>query len=407
MSAEWWAFGTLVGLLLLIHLVRVLGWNATRRQAPASAKPPPGSSPHFIDLLIGSDNRVSTSKTMAVAWTLVVAFMLITIGYVALGGTAVTLPGTLTPTNEIYLVFLGGPYAAAVLAKVAVASQVNNGTLQKSQGTPSPMDVVADDSGATDVYDLQYTLFNLIAIILVLSQFLPHPAVGLPGVPDFLAFLTGGSALTYTLNKAAGGQNGAALAALVPSTARVGDQVRAFGQNLAAPAANQASIKQATTLTVGGASATVSDVAADHVIFEVPHSPTGSWPTSGQDVQLKTNAGDLATLAGALTIIGTVPRIDVVEPDPVSAGGPQFKIRGAWFFTVAPQPKAAEPVSVSLVVSNAALSCPVQGNAEDGQVVVAVPPDLRRLVDGGAQTGTVVLTRQDNATSRKNVAVGP
>ena len=115
---------------------------------------------------------------------------------------------------------------------------------------------------------------------------MPHPAMGPPGVPDFLAFLTGGSALTCTLNKAAGGQNGAALATLVPATARVGDQVKAFGQNLAAPAANQASIKQATTLTVGGANATLSDVAADHIIFEVPPSPSGRWPVSGQDAKL-------------------------------------------------------------------------------------------------------------------------
>jgi hypothetical protein len=406
MSAEWLALGTLVGLLLLIHLVRILWRIFTTGPAPANAVPTPGRSPGFFDLLIGFDNRVSTSKTMAVAWTLVVAFMLITLGYLALGGTAITFPSTLTPTNEIYLVFLGGPYAAAVLAKVAVAGQVNNGTLQKSQGTPSPVDIVADDSGATDLYDLQYTLFNLIAIILVLSQFVPHPAMGLPGVPDFLAFLTGGSALTYTLNKAAGGQNGAALAALVPAIARVGDQVQAFGQNLAAPAANPASVREATKVTVGGAYAPVSDVAADHVTFEVPPSPTGVWPTSGQDVQLKTNAGDVATLTRALTIVRAGPRIDVVEPDPISAGGSQFTIRGAWFFTVA-QPNAAEPVRVSLVVSNSATSCSVQGSAEDGKVVAAVPQDLRQLVGGGAQTGTVVVTRQDNASSQKDVAVGP
>jgi hypothetical protein len=66
----------------------------------------------------------------------------------------------------------------------------------------------------------------------------------------------------------------------------VGDQVKAFGQNLAAPAANPAYIKQATTVTVGGANATLSDVAADH--------------------------SDVATLVGALTIVSAAQRIDVL-----------------------------------------------------------------------------------------------
>jgi len=55
--------------------------------------------------------------------------------------------------------------------------------------------------GSTDLYDFQYTLFNLVALAIVIFLFGAHPGKGFPGIPDFLAILTGGSAAAYTINK--------------------------------------------------------------------------------------------------------------------------------------------------------------------------------------------------------------
>ena len=89
------------------------------------------------------------------------------------------------PANRaLYLIFLGGPYAAAVFAKTIVTSRVNNGTLQKTDGTPNHLsDVVSNDAGAVDLFDLQYTLFNLIVLAAVIGAFSLHPADGLPEFP--------------------------------------------------------------------------------------------------------------------------------------------------------------------------------------------------------------------------------
>jgi hypothetical protein len=166
-------------------------------------------------LLIGADNRASTSETVAAAWTAAVAYMVIAV--ILISWTAKDsncyLSTTLNNTDLLYLVFLGGPYSAAVLAKISVTTSLNKGTGLKSinTGKPTALDVIADDTGSTDLYDFQNTLFNVIAIIATVGLFTKVPAAGLPAVPNFLAALSGGAALAYTINKV-----GATLSAPAP-----------------------------------------------------------------------------------------------------------------------------------------------------------------------------------------------
>jgi hypothetical protein len=303
-GAELVACATLVVVLPLVYLViRAIDarWpKLFNRPTQAGVKPR-----RSLSVFVGQDNRISTSKTVALAWTIVELFMLLTIAYVALGQSS---PGeyfstTLKATDLIYLIFLGGPYAAAVIAKVAVTNQVNNRTLQKTEGTPGPLDIISDDSGATDLYDFQYVVFNLIAMIIVLIFFVPAPAAGFPSVPDFLAALTGGAALTYTFNKAAGGGNPATLTTVAPKVARISDRVTIYGQNLAVPAIDQNSVDANTIVMVGGVAATVITAQSDQVAFTVPRYPGAQWPNVPQDVELKTNANDDVKALEALTII--------------------------------------------------------------------------------------------------------
>ena len=174
--------------------------------------------------------------TLAVAWTLVVAWMTVTLGFVAArsGGS---LKDLMTDTPDLYLVLLGGPYSAAVFAKIAVSNGVRTDRVQKPPATSTNIaDVVCDDAGSTDLYDFQYTLFNLVAILIVVCMFGAQPGKGFPGIPDFLAILTGGSALAYTVNKVAA-VNGPSLIDVQPPTARMGDSVTVIGTNLLPPAA--------------------------------------------------------------------------------------------------------------------------------------------------------------------------
>jgi hypothetical protein len=105
---------------------------------------------------------------------------------------------------------------------------------------------------------------------------------GLPDLPNLLAFLTGGSALTYSVNKGVT-TNQPALTAVHPQSARIGDLVTAYGNNLttvsttetlkAAVAGVDAAIPKSAAAVAGGS---VVAGAMDEVTFFVPSPPTSA-----------------------------------------------------------------------------------------------------------------------------------
>lgn len=279
-------------------------------------------------LFHGYDRRWSTSKTMAALWTIVLAFMVITEALIAISGNG-TFPHSATtdfagfmahtldspPNRDLYLVLLGGPYAAAIFSKAVVTSRVNSGKLQKTDGTPGQIsDVVSNDAGAVDLYDLQYTMFNLIALVITVSAFCANEAGGLPDLPNFLAFLTGGAALTYSVNKGVT-TNQPMLTAVHPQAARVGDRVTAYGNNLTAVASAdslKAAVAGVDALVQPSPAATEgSPVAgsADEVNFLIPSPPASvAWaPGDRQQVSVTTAAGLVASLNDALAVVPDQP----------------------------------------------------------------------------------------------------
>jgi hypothetical protein len=273
------------------------------------------ATPRGSGLITGYDGRRSTSKTITFAWTFVVAWMLITTGFVAARSGA-NFTDLMKNTSDLYLVLLGGPYAAAILAKVTVSNGVQTGRIQKTPAsTTSAADIVSDDTGSTDLSDFQYTLFNLVAILIVIFLFGAHPGKGFPGIPDFLAILTGGSALTYTVNKGVS-SNAPSISDVQPQTARVADTAVITGVNLLPAAAPNAS----PVVSVGGMPAQVTlPGPPDTISFTVPAPASGAWPPqTAQQVAVTTTAGVIATLNGALTIVGDQPLITSVTP-------PRFK----------------------------------------------------------------------------------
>lgn len=257
-------------------------------------------------LVTGADNRRSTSKTIAVAWTIVTAWMVVTEAYVAIGGAA-SFSDLLNGASDLYFVLLGGPYAAAALAKATTQSKVSAGTLSKppSAKGPNAIDVIADDNGNVDLYDFQYTLFNALALLIVIFTFVAHPGHGLPDIPQFLAILTGGSALTYTVNKSIASDS-PKIIAVHPEKAHVGDVVTIIGVGLLSGVANTPLPK----VTIGGVEATdvkVSPHRADALIATIVGATTGEQLRGKQDVTVIPVTGSPIVGRGAVEIIAATP----------------------------------------------------------------------------------------------------
>jgi hypothetical protein len=159
---------------------------------------------HIAKLFVGYDNRISTSKTIAAVWTMVVFAALIAIVYANL----LNHPEALTATGSSgtigqYAVLFGGPLGAAILAKQIVTSQVVNPLVSKPPAdSPHAKDLIANDTGDTDLGDFQYVLFNSVALFFVVSTLLHTPAKGLPHIPDVLLGLTSVAAVGYVGKKA-------------------------------------------------------------------------------------------------------------------------------------------------------------------------------------------------------------
>lgn len=165
----------------------------------------------WAKLVVGADGRLSTSRTITAAWTLVVAWSITTVLLIVIARSglqgcdlATDFGNKLHPLSDTYLLLLGGPFAALVLAKGITLSRLNNGSLVKTTNDAGikPADLVSNDSGEADLVDFQFCLFNLIALVFVVVAFAWHPDAGLPAIPTALAGLTSASALAYTTNKA-------------------------------------------------------------------------------------------------------------------------------------------------------------------------------------------------------------
>jgi hypothetical protein len=155
-------------------------------------------------LVVGVDHRISTSKTIATGWTVVVAGALVAMIYADL----LNHPQALNATDAAgvigqYALLFGGPLGAAIAAKGIITSKLANDPAAKTPATSTSVaDLVLDDSGNADLGDFQYVLFNLAALVFVLGNLLVHPSDGLPHLPGVLLGLTSVSAAGYIGKKA-------------------------------------------------------------------------------------------------------------------------------------------------------------------------------------------------------------
>lgn len=267
----------------------------------------PGGKKGIFRPIIGSDNRFSTSLAQLGIWTLAAgtafAFLL---GRAMFEGEPLetVLPGG---TWDDYLILLGGPFAAAVLAKGLVSYKLDAGTLQKSESPrPELSQITTNDQGSLDLVDNQYLLFNVIALgyfVVVVGK-----SATLPTIPPTLLAMTSGTAALYVANKAAQ-RNTPLITTVTPSSAAPGDLVTVLGANF--DPADRRDVERRITLTISGVERTIysHDSSDTRFVFQVPSVA----PPGMQTLKITSSAGvetephDLEILSRDVVITGSRP----------------------------------------------------------------------------------------------------
>jgi len=196
------ALGGLLFFPVVWSLFAIAAWELGRLFGGAST----GSRPTMrwgFWAFVGFDNRVSTSKTVAIVWTYSVASTILSLIVARWLGFPEGLKRFENQGLQAeYALLIGGPLGAAILAKGIVSTRVEAGTTAKpAAGSPSAADLVSNDAGETDLGDLQYLLFNIIALVFFWSEFLRAPYEALPTIPEVLLGLTSVAAVGYVANK--------------------------------------------------------------------------------------------------------------------------------------------------------------------------------------------------------------
>lgn len=285
--------------------------------------------PFFLrSLIVGQDGRWSTSKLQAVLWTgaLLFALLAILIAKEILGARLPELARLDLPDQ--YYLLLGGPFAAAILAKASTSAKVEDGTLVKltaEDPTKNPFrgiqEVISNDEGRTDLFDFQFFAFNLIALA-VFGVLLWDDLGKLPDIPQAIFGLTSASALAYSTKKS--------LERTVPlvvgtssTTVSRGQEITVWGRHLAIGGV-------APDVLVGGRPAQKVAVQSegagrnDTLAITLPLEIAGTVPL------VVIPHGGQPTAATTLTVsTATIARVD---PDPIVAvPGARVAITGSGF----------------------------------------------------------------------------
>jgi len=211
-------------------LVVVVGVAAIRFSVPKKAGEGTGNktAPLFFGLVNGRDGRWSTSKTSAVLWTWSVWFAFITI-LLHTDGKGVEHQ----ILKQQYLVLMGMPVAAAVVAKGITQNKVDSGKIKtkapdgvETNPVQGVAQLVTNDMGQPDLLDFQYFGFNLILLLYFFTRFLGHQDLGLPNLPDSLVALSGVSAAGYLGKKGLQQDTEPAIVSIIPDNPAAGTAIK-------------------------------------------------------------------------------------------------------------------------------------------------------------------------------------
>ncbi len=282
-GSYWLALGRIVAFLGLLWIVLPSG-------APADAQQAASKTRSFKYLVVGADNRVSTSKVQFALWTVALAYALLVIAFHRFE----LPPGNLDPR---YLLLLGFPAGAAVSAKAITAQKTANMKVTKTKAPKGSLaDIVTDEAGEIDLGDTQYFLFNPVALTAFLIAFFHHPTT-LPMLSDTSVALTSGSAAAYVAKKAATSDTPVTISAVTPQKGTPGCDLQTYGTNLCGGPQSTAD----PSVTVGGVVANIKGSAVDS---QITVTVSSDLVASAEElpVQIVTSTGQTAVLKKAFVV---------------------------------------------------------------------------------------------------------
>jgi hypothetical protein len=268
-------------------------------------------------LVQGDDHRVSTSKVQYLLWTVGVAFALAYIGGRVLADSTERFTCDAGRTRNCvpvenwdqYIILLGVPAAAAVIAKGIVSFKVTNGLVQKTAAEQGSLaDVTTNDDGKADLVDTQYLLFNVIAFVFVAVSFIRTGT--LVSVPNLLLGLTSAGAATYVLNKSLQA-NKPIITGVSPSLISPGEGLTIEGKNLFPPGSSDVVTVKVGGVPTSGKRSPISTTGIkstdDSVIARAPDgmSEEDKTVTVITDSHIETEPYPI-TITGSLSVIGFI-----------------------------------------------------------------------------------------------------
>ncbi|MFR9794431.1 hypothetical protein ACL02U_00730 [Streptomyces sp. MS06] len=160
--------------------------------------------------VVGEDNRLSTSRAVAAAWVLFVAYAVLVLAVRLAAASAHGERDTLLSGLELargagVVTVLAVVCGIAVLVRRVVGLRVHSQRLQKVHADrPRAADLLTDDSGRGSFADIQYVVTGAVALLFAAVRLARRPD-RLPDLPWGLAAVVLVSAATYLAGKYAEG----------------------------------------------------------------------------------------------------------------------------------------------------------------------------------------------------------
>ncbi|MFE7167333.1 hypothetical protein [Streptomyces sp. NPDC057616] len=202
--------------------------------------------------VIGEDNRLSTSRTVAAAWVLFAGYaVLVLAGRLAMASSHAErdalIAGLDLARGAGIVTVLAVICGVAVLVRRVVGLRVLGQRLQKVRADrPRSADLLTDDAGRGTFADIQYVVISAVALVFAAVRLARRPDQ-LPDLPWGLAVLVLVSAATYVAGKYAEGGRPVILSVVrareagdLDAPIRTGDDIEIRGAGFVPPGAQGA-----------------------------------------------------------------------------------------------------------------------------------------------------------------------
>ncbi|MCH0556367.1 hypothetical protein [Streptomyces sp. MUM 16J] len=268
------AWGAVIVLLLVEALTAIgAGWTGARTAALLAALAVAGTLTAACRLhrarggvlapVIGEDNRMSTSRTVAACWVLFVAYtVLLLVGRLAAasGHTErdALISGLDLARGVGTVTVLAVVCGVAVLVRRVVGLRILAQRLQKVPAhRPRAADLLTDDAGRGAFTDIQYVVISAVALLFAAVRLARRPGQ-LPDLPWGLGVIVLISAATYLAGKYAEGGRPAILSVVrarepgdLDGPIRTGDDIEIRGTSFVPPGAHGADRLSRTVVRIG------------------------------------------------------------------------------------------------------------------------------------------------------------